>query len=62
MDRERHVKTRKPSRKNASVEALRVRYAELLRLRADVQRLESLWHDPDEPRDRYDGNCEVFHN
>jgi hypothetical protein len=34
----------KRSNKNANVETLRVRYAELLRLREDVQRLEASCH------------------
>ena len=48
------MKTRKPSKKNASVEALGVRYAELLRLRGDVQLLEGLRHmdKPKDPRAR----------
>ena len=45
------MKTKKPSRKNTSVETLRVRYAELLRLRGEVHRLEGLCPDIDEPRE-----------
>jgi hypothetical protein len=48
---ERRVKTRKPSKKNVSVVALGVRYAELLRLRRDVELLEGLCHDMGKPKD-----------
>lgn len=37
---------------DATVETLRVRYAELLRLRRYVQRLEGLCHDAAGPRER----------
>lgn len=45
------MKTRKPSKRNARVEAIGVRYAELLRLRWDVQLLEGLCLDMDKPKD-----------
>jgi hypothetical protein len=42
---ERRVKTRRPAKKNASKETLRVRYSELLRLREEVERLEAPYQD-----------------
>jgi hypothetical protein len=39
------VKTRRPAKKNASKETLRVRYSELLRLREEVERLEAPYQD-----------------
>ena len=47
---EGHMKTKKSSKKEAGVETLRVRYAELLRLRGEVHRLAGLCPDIDEPR------------